>query len=290
MKDLTIITVNTNDGEKIIEQILSVREGAKTITYEHIVSDNGSSDGSREEITRRFPDMKIIENGKNIGFGAANNRALRLAEGRFLLFLNPDMRVTAGSLDAMVRYMDTHEQVGVASCLLTDQSGRIQQNALPRRFPGFFDQVCVLLKIPHLFPRVLNRYLYRGRDFSSEQKVDTVRGSFMMMRRVIADQLGWAFDPRYFVWFEDVDTCRETRRLGYEVVHTPHVSCVDYVGQTFRKQPTMLKQKRFMKSMFQYFQKWHPWYQWIGIAVVLPFSYGISWVFSLIQRVRHTNQ
>lgn len=111
-----------------------------------------------------------------------------------------------------------------------------------------------------------------------EQEVDSVRGSFMIMRREVFEKLGFAFDPRYFIWFEDVDICREVQRLGYKVVHTPIISCVDYIGQSFKQRTTLWKQKNFTKSMLQYFQKWTPSYTWIWIAVFRPVGIAMAWV------------
>jgi len=110
------------------------------------------------------------------------------------------------------------------------------------------------------------------KDFDSEkeQEVPSVRGSFMMMRREVYEKLGWTFDLRYFIWFEDVDTCREVWKLGYKVMYTPVISCTDFIGQSFKKRDTYWKQKNFTKSMLQYFQKWEPWYKWMWIAIARP--------------------
>lgn len=278
--DLSIITVNTNDKEKIIDQIRSAIAGAEGLSFEQIISDNGSSDGSVEEIRRQFPQVQVVENGKNVGFGAANNSALPFAHGEFVLFLNPDMRVEKGSLTILIDWMRTHPDVGIASCALKDSLGKIQMQALPRRFPTLFDQIMILLKIPHLFPSVLNRYLYHGFDPNKEQNVDSVRGSFLLTRREILATLVWAFDPRYFIWFEDVDLCKEVRRLGWRIVYTPIISCVDYVGQTFRRVPLFRKQVWMTKSMVIYFQKWHPWYVWVWVWLLRPFVLLLAWMFS----------
>lgn len=282
--DLSIITVNTNGKELILDQINSVIKGAGDLTFEQIISDNGSVDGSVEEIKKQFPDVRIIENGKNIGFAAANNKAARIAKGEFMLFLNPDMRVTANSLEILVQYMREHTDVGILSCRLVDEHGNLHEDATPRRFPTLFDQMVLVLKISKFFPELLNRYLYRDFDPHIEQEVDSVRGSFMLTRRNIVDRLGWAFDPRYFIWFEDVDICREAKRLGYKVIYTPVVSCVDYVGQTFKKLPNVQKQKWFTQSMVTYFKKWEPWYTWIWIAAARPIGISLVWLHSKIMR------
>lgn len=274
---LSIITVNTNGKDKVLDQIESVFAGLDGLEVEEIISDNGSTDGSVEEIRRRFPQVKVIENGKNLGFGAANNRALPLVTSDLVLFLNPDMRVLPGTLKKIVEWMRAHEDVGIVSPKLTDEAGNFVLDAKPRRLPGVFDQVAILLKLPHLFPSILNRYMYQGFDPDKEQEVDSVRGSFMLTRKSILDRLGWGFDPRYFIWFEDVDTCREVAKMGYKVMYSPVISCVDYVGTTFKKQPTFMKQKWFTKSMLQYFQKWEPWYKWMWIALFRPVGLGLAW-------------
>jgi len=254
--DLSVITVTWNSAELIREQIKSVKAGCKNISFEEIIVDNASTDKTADVIAGEFPDIKLIRNDKNRGFAFPNNQAAKLAQGEFLLFLNPDMRVEDGSLDKMVEWMRYHQDVGVASCKLLDERGNLNTEALPRRFPTVWDQLAIILKLPHLFPRIIDKYLFKDFNANAEQEVDSVRGSFMIMRREVYQKLGWAFDPRYFIWFEDVDLCREVKKMGLKVVYTPIISCVDYIGQSFKKRNTFWKQKQFIKSMAQYFWKW----------------------------------
>ncbi|MCB9798230.1 glycosyltransferase family 2 protein [Candidatus Nomurabacteria bacterium] len=284
--DLSIITVCTNDKDRILEVLESTFSGTKDVTFEYIVSDNGSMDGSVEAIKEKFPQVKIVENGENVGFGAANNAGYSLAKGEYLLLLNPDMRIKPGSLKTILQWARKHTEVGVVSPKLIDQNGKLQENAKPRRFPGFMDQAAIVLKLPHIFPHILDTYLYKDFDPSKEQEVDSVRGSFMLIKKEILDTLGWAFDPRYFIWFEDVDTCREVQRLGYKVMYTPIIECVDYVGQTFKRLPTLQKQKWFTASMVKYFRKWEPWYKWMPIALLRPVGIALAWGNDVILKLK----
>lgn len=254
--DLSVITVTWNSANLIAEQIKSVWAGCKYITFEEIIVDNASRDNTAAIIEKDFPQVKLIKNDTNTGFAFPNNQAAKLAQGEFLLFLNPDMRVAPGSLDVMVDWMRNHPHVGLASCKLVDERGNLNSDAQPRRFPTIWDQLAIVLKLPHIFPSINNKYLFKDFNPNIEQEVDSVRGSFMMMRREIYTTLGWAFDPRYYIWFEDVDLCREVKKLGFKVMHTPVISCVDYIGQSFKKRSTLWKQKQFIKSMLQYFWKW----------------------------------
>ncbi len=276
--NLSVITVTWNSANLIREQIKSVWAGCKSISFEEIIVDNASSDNTVNVIEKEFPQVKLIKSDKNLGFAGANNLGAKIAQGEFLLFLNPDMRVAEGSLDIMVDWMRVHQDVGLASCKLLDENGNLNKDALPRRFPTVWNQLAIILKLPHVFPKILDKYLFKDFNADIEQEVDSVRGSFMMMRREVYEKLGWAFDPRYFIWFDDADLCREVKKIGFKVMHTPIISCVDYVGQSFKQRTTLWKQKQFTKSMLQYFQKWEPWYKWVWIALVRPIGIVMAWV------------
>lgn len=276
--DLSIVTVTWNSNKLIGKQIRSVREGCRTISYEHIIIDNASSDNTGELIRTEFSEVLFIQNRKNIGFGAANNAGAHKAKGEFILFLNPDMRVSPGSLDIMVTWMREHPEVGLASCLLTDENGKPHPEAQPRRFPGFIDQLATIFHAQGVAPKAFERYMFNEFDPNKEQMVDSIRGSFMVMRREVYEKLGWAFDPRFYIWFEDVDICREVWRLGYTVMHTPVISCIDMVGQSFKKRTSFWKHKQFTESMVIYFKKWEPIYKWLPLMCARYISLPIAWV------------
>lgn len=255
--DLSIITVTYNATDLIAEQIRSVARAARGLEYEHIIVDNASTDETVGLIREQFPGVCIIENTVNRGFAVPNNQGVKVAKAPLVLFLNPDMKfLEEGSLTQWVRWMREHPDVGISGCKLVTENGEVNRNATPRRFPKMWEVAAIILKIPHLFPKSLDHYLYRDLDFRHEQNVDSVRGSATLMRRELIDSLGWAFDPRYFFWFEDVDVCREAKRLGWKVVCTPIVSCLDYVGQSFKKEKFFWKQKQFIRSAVKYFLKW----------------------------------
>jgi GT2 family glycosyltransferase len=257
--DLSVITVTWNSEKYIAEQIRSVISACAGISFEQFVVDNGSSDGtvSIVETPRQGgTPVRLIKNNHNAGFAKANNQAAKMAEGDYILFLNPDMRLTEGSLATWLNWMRERPQVGISGCRLITKGGELNIEAMPRRFPTLWDQLMVILKIPHFFPGVLNNYLYCDKDFNQEQTVDSVRGSCMLVRREIIERLGFAFDPRYYFWFEDVDLCRETKRLGFDAIYTPIVSAVDAVGTSFKKRNVVWKQFQLIRSMIKYFWKW----------------------------------
>lgn len=282
--DVSVITVTWNSIATIGEQIRSVEKAAVKCTYEEFVVDNASSDGTAAFVEKEFSLVKLMTQARNRGFGAANNEAARRAQGKYLLFLNPDMRLEAGSLDKICDWMDKHPKAGIVSCKLVNEKGEVNKDALPRRFPIWKDQLVILLKLHHFFPKLLSDYLFSDFNPEKEQMVDSVRGSFMLMRREIYQQLGWAFDPRYYIWFEDVDICREVWRLDYAVMYTPIISAVDYVGQSFNQRPSVWKQKQFSASMLIYFKKWGPWYAACIVALARPIGIALIWLHSKLKK------
>lgn len=254
--DVSVLTVTSNSVDHIAEQISSVALFGRDFAVEQLIADNASDDGTVTVIRRKSPDLPLTVYKENRGFGAANNDLATRATGRYFLLLNPDMKIMPGSMVSLVAWADTHSQAGIVSCKLVDQDGNFNTKTAPRRFPTVFDQLVILFKLHHLFPRLLDNYLMRNFDTEKEQPVDSVQGSFMLVRRELYEKLGHLFDPRYFIWFEDVDLCREAKRLGYEVWYVPSVSCIDYGGRSFAQRGFFWKQLQFMKSLFSYFMKW----------------------------------
>lgn len=269
MPDISIITVSWNVKDYLRESLEAVFANAGDVSLEVFVVDNNSSDGTRDmlrEFAQREPRLTVLCNNTNVGFARANNQAIEQASGRYVLLLNPDMRVFSDTLANMTRWMDAHPRVGVAGCHLVTDAGETVRHV--RRFPGLWNQLAIVLKIPHLFPRVLDRYLMRDFDYTKEARVDSVRGSFFMIRRE-ALRVG-LLDERFFIWFEEVDFCKRMRSAGWEVWYTPAARCVDRVGRSFAQVGGIKKQKMFLESMYLYFDKWGDWRYRVVVWVARP--------------------
>lgn len=277
MLDLSIITV-TYCSEKQIEHLIrSVQKGCDKISYEHLIVDNGSSDHTISIIQSFGDSVVLLTNEENLGFSAANLRGYKKAQGRYLLFLNPDMEVEEKSLDKIVEWMGCHPQAGIVGCRLLNQEGQFNFEAAPRRFPRLYEQFILLLKLQKIFPKSLDRYFYKDLDFSKEHTVDTVRGSFMLMRREFTNLLGWPFDPRYFIWFEDVDICREAQKHGFHVIYLPRVTCKDAIGKSFQQRDRGWRFCQYAESLYRYFKKWEPFYIWCWIPLFyMPIAAAIG--------------
>lgn len=268
MMDLSIITV-TYQSEKQIEALIhSVRSGCQKISYEHIIIDNASTDKTVSLIQSSEHPVMCFPQENNLGFSAANILGYRQSKGQYVLFLNPDMEVEKSGLDHMMEWIKKRPKTGIAGCLLLDQQGKFNAEAAPRRFPKIQDQFILLLKLQKIFPNALNRYFYKDLDFTKEQEVDSVRGSFMLMHREFIEVVGWPFDPLYYIWFEDVDICREAWKHGFSVCYAPIIACKDAIGQSFKQRDRRWIFRQYAESLQRYLRKWEPFYIWFWVPLL----------------------
>ncbi len=268
---LSIVIVSWNVREKLEKNLKAIYESKSNFSFEVFVVDNNSSDGSVEMVKSNFLRVNLIVNSNNKGFAKANNQAIKKSKGDFVLLLNPDMQVQSDTLEKMLKWMQDNKQASVAGCHLVNK----KDETIPhiRCFPTVWNQLAIILKIPHMLPGVLNKYLFTNFDYKKESKVDSIRGSFFMIRREMIEKIG-GLDERYFIWFEEVDYCKQVYENGGEVWYTSVAKCVDHVGQSFGKVDVIKKQNYFRDSMLKYFKKWHSVWQYCILK--------IAWIFGLL--------
>ncbi len=261
--DLSVIIVSWKVKDKLKNNLDALFNSQGDFKFEVFVVDNNSSDGTIEMIGKEFPLVKLIANADNRGFAAANNQALKLSIGEFVLLLNPDMQLEATTLFNALNWAKNNSQATVSGCKLVNSDGAIVKQV--RNFPKLADQLSITIKLPHIFPGIVNKYLNVNFDYSKASRVDSIRGAFFLINRQaykkISNQNVPTLDERYFIWFEEVDFCREVYKLGGEVWYTPVATCIDFVGQSFKQVPRGQAQKYFSDSMISYFRKWEAKWQ-----------------------------
>lgn len=255
--DLSIIIVSWRVKDKLKENLQAIFSSNINFSFEVFVVDNNSGDGSVEMIRRDFPLVKLINNCDNLGFAKANNQALKEASGDYILLLNPDMLVQENTLFEALRWAKNNQQATVSGFKLINHQGEVIKQV--RNFPKTFDQLMIIFKIPHLFPKVLNNYIPSNFNYERAARVDSVRGAFFLINAKNYQSISGKkplLDERYFIWFEEVDFCREIYSLGAEVWYSPAASCLDYIGASFSQVRRGQTQKYFRDSMLAYFSKW----------------------------------
>lgn len=293
--NLSVIIVSYNVSEKLqknLESILNSKFGDdEDFSLEVFVVDNASVDGSADMVEKNFPSVKLIRNEKNLGFAKANNIAIKQSRGDFVLLLNPDMRLFSETLYSSWKFAKKNYKAVVSSCLLVDSNNKTIKHV--RHFPNFFNQLAIILKIPHIFPKILHSYLCSDFDYNLSQKVDSVRGSFFMINKNAYQHLSGfdlpLLDERYFIWFEEVDFCKQVYKMGGEVWYNPSSFCLDYIGQSFALLKKGRTQKYFSQSMLKYFKKWHPAWQYYILKFFWPLGKFLTFALSFFVKPKRVN-
>lgn len=235
---VTAILVNYNAGPELRQALQSIALELTGQSWEGIVVDNASSDGSAA-IAREFgPEVRLVQNAENIGFARGVNRGLMLASAPLVLIMNPDSRLLPGAMATLRRELERHETCALVGPCILDPDGTVQGNARgdPDMFTGLFGRTTFLRRLLPDLPvskrNVLTDEPTRAGKASS--KIDWVSGACMLARRDALGKIG-GFDERYFLYWEDADLCRRLRTHGFHVRYVPGAMAVHRVGHSSRK-------------------------------------------------------
>ena len=250
---LSIIIVNWNVKDLLRKNLQSIFNLTQGLSFEIFVVDNASKDGSAQMVASEFPQVNLIASNQNLGFAKANNLGLEQAQGKYVLFMNPDMELKENSFKSLFDWMEANPKIDMGTCQLVYPAESRQNNI--KNNPGLCDQVLILLKLHHLIqPKCLKRYLAKDFDYTKEQQVKQIMGAFVLVKNeVIRDLGGW--DEDYYLWWEDLDLCKRAQDKGYQIWYTPQTKVIHYEAKSFEQQMSLEKQKRFNRGMALYFLK-----------------------------------
>lgn len=228
--ELSIVVVSYNTREMTLDCLRSIAAETHLTSYEVILVDNSSSDGSAAAISREFPMIKLIALSSNIGFGRANNLAAKQARGRRLLLLNPDTIILDCAIDRLVQFAEANPSFQVWGGRTVFPDGRLNRTSCFRRI-SLWNLLCFALGLTYFGRRnpVLNSEAYGGWDCDTERHVDIVTGCFLLIERSLWDKLG-GFDPTFFMYGEEADLCQRARSMGARPAVTPDATIVHYGG------------------------------------------------------------
>ncbi len=235
MIDLSVIIVNYNVKEFLLNSLDSIRKAAQNISIEIIVVDNSSDDGSIEALKDKYPDVILIENKKNVGFGRANNQALEIAKGKYFLLLNPDTIVREDTFEKMISFFETHPQAGIAGCKVLNPDATLQL-ACRRGFPGPWTSFTKVMGLSSLFPKskLFARYNLTYLNENETYEVDAVSGAFLMLKKEAYEKIG-GFDPQFFMYGEDLDLCYRIQKAGFKVFYFHETEIIHYKGESTKR-------------------------------------------------------
>lgn len=251
---LSIIIVNWNTRALVAECLTSVAVEIAAFPagqVETLVVDNASSDGSVALLQTHFPWVQLIPNATNVGFAAANNQAMAMAKGKYILLLNSDTKVLAQALTTLVEFMEARPDVGASGARYLNPDGSLQPSCFPA--PTLARELWRMFHLDRFYP--FGIYQMAQWSLLTPRSVDVVQGAALLVRRTVLDQIGF-FDTTYFMYTEEVDLCERIRRAGWPIFFVPAAMIVHYGGQSTR-QAALPMFLQLYRSKILYFRKHH---------------------------------
>lgn len=232
---LSVILVNYNVRYFLEQCLYSVLKAIKDIDAEVIVVDNNSVDGSVDMLEEKFPDVSIIQNTSNLGFSKANNQAIKISKGEYILLLNPDTVVEDNTFSKIISFMDDHPNAGGLGVKMVDGKGNFlaeSKRGLPTPAVAFYK----IFGLSKLFPKskLFGKYHLTYLDRDKIHKVDILSGAFMLLRKSILDETG-LLDESFFMYGEDIDISYRIRKAGYDNYYFPETRIIHYKGESTKK-------------------------------------------------------
>ncbi len=258
--DLSIIITSYNTREVLTACLESVVKYTKGITYEIIIVDNGSKDGSIErikELEKKYSQLKLIDVKENIGFGKANNLGAKNAQGEYLLLLNSDTLVFDNAIKESVDAIKKIPQCGVFSCKLLNADKSVQASG--GHFPNFGNVFAWQFFIDDLpfVGQTISSFHPQISSYNRNRKMDWVTGAFMIIPKKVFDEVG-GFDEKIFMYTEEMELCFRLKKLGYKTIYHVNPSLIHLGGASGG---SVLALTSEIKNMIYFWKKHKPSWQ-----------------------------
>lgn len=252
---VSIVIVSYNTRDFLRACLTSISDHYPGLLYRVTVVDNASEDGTVGSVEAEFPEVRLIKNPANLGYARAVNQGIEASDSPYVLVLNPDIEVRAGSIENMVEFMESHSDAGIAGARLVYPDGTLQASCRT-----FYTLPVVLLRrtfLGKLFPnaKAVRDHLMADWDHKTNRPVDWVIGASMMVRKEAFEKVG-GMDERFFLYLEDVDWCSRMQKHGYRVYY---VADAEMKHHHRRESAGLFPDRKFMAhlfSTFRYYDKW----------------------------------
>lgn len=250
---LSVIIVNYQTGELLLNCIKSIYENNTIPTLQIIIVDNNSSDESISLVRKHFNGIKFILNDQNLGFAKANNQGLQVAQGEFILLLNPDTLILPQTLERSVEFLKNTSDAGVVGCKILNPDGSLQPSC--KSFPGLWNHLFESTFLYKLFPknRLFGKFYMTNFDYAEVKEVDMVIGAFLMTRKKYLEEI-CGLDERFFIYSEETDLCYRIRKTGRQVYFIPQAQIIHWSGKSTSQDPIEMFQQDH-KSRYLFMKK-----------------------------------
>ncbi len=270
MLDVSVVIVNWNTRDLLQKCLRQLYQETAGVAFEVIVVDNASKDDSVSVVEKEFPKVRLIKNKTNRGFAAANNQAIKVSKGRFVLLLNSDTIILDNAITKAVSFADVHPDAAVVGCRVLKPDNTVQLTCF--MFPSVLNMFLSTTYLYKLFLK--NRFFGREQmswwNRDDVRQVDVVTGCFMLVRRRAIEQVG-LMDERFFVYGEETDWCYRFRQNGWKILFTPDVQIIHFAGQSSKQMASKMT-LQLRGSILQFMHKHRSWFEY-------KLAYVLIWLF-----------
>jgi GT2 family glycosyltransferase len=253
--NLSIVIVNWNSTECLLDCLASIEKTTRDIEYEIIVVDNASVDEPLHLICERFPSVQLIRSDLNLGFARANNLGSDFALGDKILFLNPDTLIPGDGISLMVRLMTADPGIGILGCRLLNPDLSLQISAI-QPFPTIFNQLVTQDWLKRRWPQLpmWGMRPFLSHEANSVHDAEVVGGACLMIKKDIFKGIG-GFSTEYFLYSEEMDLCRKVADSGWKVCRATNAKVIHLGGQSTKKRGSAFSHVVMRESVFKLLQK-----------------------------------
>lgn len=278
--DLSISLLSFNNRQLLKNCLSSIYQNTQKITFEILLVDNASKDGTVPMVKGKFPKVKLIANRQNKLYIRGHNQNLKRVKDRYFLILNEDTYLPPETLDKMVNFMDANPKIGLASCRQVDENGHLDRTC--SKFPHPIYEILEISYINKLlgkftpFKKLLEHYRYAHWDRTATRAVDVVPGSFMIGRRELLEIIGLFDEKNLLFFYGEPDYCLRAKRAGYRVYHNGEVTITHLKSKALSKLPLEMRSKISLHDMLAYYKK-HFGVLWWLILWLLSTPNALYW-------------
>ncbi|MEO5581561.1 MAG: glycosyltransferase, partial [Saprospiraceae bacterium] len=254
MVDLSVIIVNYNVRYFLEQCLMSLEKATRHLNIEVFVVDNDSNDDSVSMVQSRFPNVILIQNRENSGFSVANNQAIALSKGKYVLLLNPDTILSEDTLTTCYDFMESHDDAGAVCVKMIDGSGQYLPES-KRGKPTLRASLFKMTGLYRLFPKssFFNGYYAGNLDENELSSIEVMTGAFMFLRKEVIDKIG-ILDPAFFMYGEDIDYSVRILEAGYKNYYLPSTTIIHFKGESTKKS-SINYTKTFYNAMIIFVKK-----------------------------------
>lgn len=282
MVQVSIIIVNYNTKELTKNCLDSIYQKTENISYEIVVIDNASTDGTQDMIKQEFKEVILIESNKNLGFGRANNLGIERAKGKYVFLLNSDTILLNNAVKIFFDYMEKNEQVGVCGGNLYNED--MTEQASYGNFPKLSQQLLSTFLMYKILPEIYKKYFAISDGIVEKEKsVDFICGADMFISKKVLEEVGY-FDKDFFMYYEETELCHRIRKAKYDIKIIPDVKIIHLCGKSTGDD---ISDKKFLmveESKYKYFKKIYGVIGYFIIRKLINISYVIKYLVSFNQK------